>query len=101
MGLNDYEKQLIRVLEEHPNINTREFIKRSELGKATFYQYSQILEASGFIAYKTVKNQRIWHLIRRDKRHDLGVQDLENSVLEKRYSTIESSNAKSWKDTKR
>jgi hypothetical protein len=90
MGLNHYEKQLIKVLEENPDINTRKFIKLSKLGKSTFYQYSQILEASGFIAYRTVKNQRIWYLTRRDKRHDLGVPDLEESVLEKRYQIIES-----------
>jgi hypothetical protein len=80
----------MKTLEENPNINTRKFIKLSKLGKATFYQHSQILESSGYIAYKTVKNQRIWHLIRRDKRHDLGVPDLEDSVLEKRYHTIKS-----------
>jgi len=80
----------MNTLEDNPNINTRKFIKLSKLGKATFYQYSQILEASGYIAYKTVKNQRIWYLVRRDKRHNLGVQDLEDSVLEKRYHTIKS-----------
>jgi len=93
--LNDYERQLIKVLDANPDINTRKFIKFSKLGKSTFYQYSQILEASGYIAYKTVKNQRIWHLVRRDKRHDLGVPDLEDSILEKRYHTIESKVMKS------
>lgn len=90
MGLNYYEKQLIKVLEENPEINTRKFVKLSKIGKNNFYQYSQILEASGFIAYKTVKNQRIWYLTKRDKRHDLGLSDLEESVLEKRYQTIRS-----------
>lgn len=88
--MNDYEKQLMKTLEDNPNINTRKFIKLSKLGKATFYQYSQILEASGYIAYKTIKNQRIWYLIRRNKRHDLGVSDLEDSVLEQRYQIIKS-----------
>jgi len=95
MGLNSYEKQLVKVLEENPDINTRKFIQLSKLGKATFYHYSQILEASGYIAYKTVKNQRIWYLVRRDKRHDLGVTDLEDSILEKRYRSIESKVMKS------
>ena len=88
--MNDYAKQLIKTLDENPNINTRKFIKLSKLGKGTFYFYSQILEASGYIAYKTVKNQRIWYLARRDKRHDLGVPDLEESILDKRYHTIKS-----------
>ena len=85
----------MKVLDSNPDINTRKFIKLSKLGKSTFYQYSQILEASGYISYTTVKNQRIWHLVRRDKRHDLGMQDLEDSVLEKRYRIIESKVMKS------
>ena len=83
------------MLDANPDINTRKFIKLSKLGKSTFYQYSQILEASGYISYTTVKNQRIWHLVRRDKKNDLGVQDLEDSVLEKRYRTIDSKVMKS------
>lgn len=85
----------MKVLDANPDINTRKFIKLSKLGKSTFYQYSQILEASGYITYTTIKNQRIWRLVRMDKRHDLGIQDLEDSVLEKRYRTIESQVLKS------
>jgi hypothetical protein len=95
MTLNHYERQLIKVLEANPDINTRRFIVLSKLGKTTFYQSSQILEASRIIAYRTVKNQRIWHLVRKDKRHDLGVQDLEDSVLEERYRAIKSKVMKS------
>jgi hypothetical protein len=90
MTLTYHERRLIKVLEENPDINTRRFIALAKLGKATFYQYSQLLEASGYIGYSTVKNQRIWYLVRRDKRHDLGVQDIEDSVLEQRYRDIKS-----------
>lgn len=95
MGLNDYQRQLMKILEENPNINTRRFIVLSKLGKATFYQNSQRLEDLGYIGYETVKNQRIWCLVRRDKRHDLGMPDREESILEERYKTIESKVMKS------
>ena len=90
MGLNTYQRQLIKILEENPNINTRKFIKLAGLGKTTFYQSCRMLEASGFIEYNTVKNQRVWNLTKKDKRHDLGISESEESVLEKRYGTIES-----------
>ncbi len=90
MVLNSYERHLIKILEENPDINTREYIRLAKLGKTTFYQYTQILESSGYIAYRTIKNQRMWYLPRRDKRHDLGVQDYEESILEERYNVIES-----------
>jgi hypothetical protein len=85
----------MKILEENPNINTRRFIKLSKLGKATFYQNSQRLEDLGYIGYNTVKNQRIWHLVRRDKRHDLGMPDREESILDERYKSIESKVMKS------
>lgn len=90
MGLSDYEKTLIKVLSERQDVNTREFIRLSGLGKLTFYKHVQILEASGFIEYKTVKNRKIWHLIRRDKRHDLGMPDRESFDLDKKYFRIHS-----------
>ncbi|MGC1709083.1 MAG: hypothetical protein WA799_04685 [Nitrosotalea sp.] len=89
MGLNYYEKQLVKVLDANPTINTRKFIKLSGVGKTRFYEHSQILEASGYIAFTQVKNQRIWNLVRQGKKDDPRV-DLEESVLEKRYDTIES-----------
>ena len=90
MGLNYYEKKLIKVLQDNPDINTRKFIRLSKLGKTSFYKYSQHLEIAGFIAYSEVKNQIVWFLPRMDKRHDLGLPDLEESkILEKRYQKIE------------
>lgn len=90
MWLSNYEKALIKVLSEHSDINTREFIRLSGLGKLTFYRYIRILEASGFIEYKMNKNRKIWNLVRRDKRHDLGMPDLERFDLDKKYFRIHS-----------
>lgn len=91
MGLNRYEKRLIKVLQDNPDINTRKFIKLSKLGKTSFYKYSQHLEIAGFISYRQVKNQTVWSLPRMDKRHDLGLPDLEESkYLEQKYKKIES-----------
>jgi len=102
MGLNRYEKKLIKVLDENPDINTRKFIKLSKLGKTSFYKYSQSLEIAGFISYRQVKNQRMWSLPRMDKRHDLGLPDLaESEILEKRYQKIESMVIKSLREVKK
>ena len=102
MGLNYYEKKLIKVLQENPDINTRKFIKLSKLGKTSFYKYSQHLEIAGFIAYRQVKNQIVWFLPRMDKRHDLGLSDLEESkILEKRYQKIELRVLKSLREVKK
>ena len=102
MGLNYYEKKLIKVLQQNPDINTRKFIKLSKLGKTSFYKSSQSLEIAGFISYRQVKNQRVWSLPRMDKRHDLGLPDLEESkVLEKRYQKIESRVLKSLREVKK
>lgn len=90
MGLNRYEKRLIQVLEEHPKINTREFIKLAELGKTTFYKYSQSLELAGYISYEQIKNERIWYL-RKTKKKDLHVPSFEDSkkYMDDRYDQIE------------
>lgn len=90
MGLSDYEKTLVKVLSEHPGINTRKFIQLAGLGKVTFYRNIKILEASGFIEYRMVKNRKIWYLVRRDKRHDLGISDSESFDLDKKYFRINS-----------
>lgn len=91
MGLNYYEKRLIQVLEEHPKINTREFIRLAELGKTTFYKYSQNLEMAGYVSYEQIKNERIWYL-RKSKKKDLHVSSFEESkkYMEDRYEQIES-----------
>ncbi len=102
MGLNYYEKKLIKVLRENPNINTRKFINLSGLGKTSFYKYSQHLEASGYISYRQKKNQVVWFLPQRDKRHDLGMREIaESKVLEERYQKIESLVLKSLRALKK
>jgi hypothetical protein len=91
MIVSDYEKTLMDVLEKNPNINTRKFIKLAALGKTTFYKYTKRLEDAGYISYQKKKNQRVWSLIRADKRHDLGLVDLkEDKRMEKWYQEIES-----------
>lgn len=90
MSLNRYEKKLIKVLDENPNINTRKFIELSELGKTSFYKASQSLEIAGFIVYRQIKNQRVWYLPKMDKRHDLGLLNLELEYLEQKYKKIQS-----------
>lgn len=96
MGIGWHEKKLIKVLEENPKINTRKFIKLARLGKTTFYKYSQSLEESGYISYKQIKNQRVWDLTRRDKKH-LGLPDFytEQKLVEKRFQVIKSKIMKS------
>jgi hypothetical protein len=91
IGLNHYEKRLIQVLEEHPKINTREFIRLAGLGKTTFYKYSESLETAGYMSYEQIKNERIWYL-RKAKRKDLHVPNFEESkkYMENRYEQIES-----------
>jgi hypothetical protein len=96
MALNDYQKKLIQVLEDNPDINTRKFIKLARLGKTTFYEYSQGLEETGYISYKKVKNQRVWYRTRRTEKHDLGLSDSEESQrLVEKYKKIESKIMKS------
>ena len=102
MGLNYYEKKLIKVLTDNPDINTRKFIKLSRLGKTSFYKYTQHLEITGYISYKQVKNQIVWFLPRRDKRHDLGLPDLEEAkYLEQKYQKIESTVIKSLRKVRK
>ena len=102
MGLNYYEKKLIKVLTDNPDINTRKFIKLSKLGKTSFYKYTQHLEIAGYISYKQVKNQIVWFLPRRDKRHDLGLPDLEEAkYLEQKYQKIESTVIKSLRKVRK
>lgn len=90
MGLNHYEKRLIQVLEEHPKINTREFIRLAELGKTTFYKYSESLETAGYISYEQIKNERIWYL-RKTTKKNLYMPSFEESkkYMEDRYEQIE------------
>ena len=96
MVLNDYQKKLIQVLEDNPDINTRKFIKLARLGKTTFYEYSQGLEEAGYISYNKVKNQRVWYRTRRNEKHDLGLSDFEESQrLVEKYKKIESKVLKS------
>lgn len=102
MGLNYFKKRLIKVLTENPNINTRKFIKLSKLGKTSFYKASQDLETAGYISYKEVKNQQVWSLPRMDKRHDLGLPELEESkYLDQKYKKIESYVLKSLRKTRK
>lgn len=100
--VSDYEKKLIKVLEENPDINTRKFIKLAGLGKTTFYEYSERLVISGYISYQKVKNERIWQLTRRNEKHDLGLLDLEESQkLVEKYKKIESKVLKSLQKIKK
>ncbi len=90
MIVTDYEKTLMDVLEKNPDINTRKFIKLAALGKTTFYKYTKRLEDAGYISYQKKKNQRVWSLIRADKRHDLGLVGLKEAKrMEKWYEEIE------------
>ncbi|MEM2160737.1 MAG: hypothetical protein QXN55_07280 [Candidatus Nitrosotenuis sp.] len=90
MGLTDYEKALVDVLSKHPDINTREFIRRSGLGKDTFYNHLRTLESAGFIEYKMIKNRKVWTVARKDKEHGFGMPDPESFDLDKKYFRIES-----------
>lgn len=101
LGLNYYEKKLIKVLTANPNVNTRRFIKLSGLGRNSFYKYGKRLEASGYISYRQVKNQMVWYLPRRDKKHDLGLPDLEVKYLEQKYKAIESKVIKSLRKARK
>jgi hypothetical protein len=97
LSLTYREKKLIKVLEENPDINTRKFIELSGLGKTTFYKYSDRLEISGYISFHMIKNERVWRLVRKNKKQDLGLQDLDDpqKLMEKRYQEIESKIMKS------
>ncbi|MEX0656103.1 MAG: hypothetical protein WD154_00955 [Nitrosopumilaceae archaeon] len=99
--LGYYEKVLVKVLEKNPNINTRKFISLSGIGKVNFYIYSQILDAEGYIAYRQIKNQRVWYIPKHDEQHDLGMKLSEAKVLDKRYKTIQSKVLKSLSEVKR
>ncbi len=90
MGLNYYEKKIIKVLTANPNVNTRKFIELSGIGRNSFYKYGKRLEASGYITYRQVKNQMVWSLPKTDKRHNQGVPELEAKYLDQKYKTIES-----------
>lgn len=102
MVLNYYEKRLLKVLTENPNINTRRFIELSGIGRNSFYKYHKRLEASGYISYRTVKNQLVWFVPERDKRHDFGMSYFtEDDILDRRYQKIESLVLKSLKNLKK
>ncbi len=101
VGLNYYEKKLIKVLTTNPNVNTRKFIELSGLGRNSFYKYGKRLEASGYISYRQVKNQVVWYLPRRDKKHDLGMPNLEAKYLGQKYQTIESKVIKSLRKARK
>lgn len=101
MGLNYYEKKLVKTLTINQNINTRKFLELSGLGKASFYKYTKRLEVFGYISYKQVKNQMIWAVPKRDKQHDLGILPLEVKYLEQKYKTIESKVLKSLRKVRK
>lgn len=101
VGLNYYEKKLVKTLTANPNINTRKFIELSGLGKTSFYKYSKRLEASGYISCRQVKNQMIWFIPKRDKQHDFGIPDLKAGYLEGKYKAIESKILKSLRKAKK
>lgn len=102
MILNHYEKTLIKVLTANPNINTRRFIELSGMGPNSFYKYHKRLEASGYISSRQVKNQMVWFVLKRDKKHDLGMTIItEQDVLERRYQKIESLVLKSLRRLKK
>jgi hypothetical protein len=97
MSLNRHEKHLIDILEKHPNINTREFIKLADLGKTTFYKYTDSLQKQGYISYEEFKNQKEWYLMKKRKTDDWGMTSFaENKkTMEKNFDELESKILKS------
>lgn len=74
----------------NPDVNTRKFIELSGIGRNSFYKYIERLEESGYISNRQVKNQLVWFVPKRDKRHDLGMSFVtESDILDKRYQKIE------------
>jgi hypothetical protein len=102
MSLNKYEKRLIEILEKKGHINTRKFIELANIGKGTFYKYTESLETEGYISYEKIKNENVWYLMRKKKKDDWGILSFEEykKMMETRYNEIESKILQSIKKAK-